>query len=58
MLVYDIGYLIGEFVVARWGQAALHDLIAVNGDTSAALGLSQPAFEQRWFAFVQNQYGL
>src|SRR6266516_3331530 len=57
-LVYDVGYLIGEFVVARWGQTALHDLIAVNGDTSAALGLSQPVFEQQWFAFVQDRYGL
>jgi len=57
-LVYDVGYLIAEFVIARWGQASLHDLIAVNGDTSAALGVSQPVFEQQWFAFVQDRYGL
>jgi hypothetical protein len=54
--VYEVGYTIGEFVVARDGQAALVRLVQANGDTSAVLGLSPQAFVDEWFAFVRERY--
>ena len=54
--VYDVGYLIAEFIVSRGGQQALRALILNHGDTSAALGLSTPEFETAWFAFARNKY--
>jgi hypothetical protein len=43
--VYEVGYTIGEFVVAWGGREALVRLIQTNGDTASVLGLSPPAFE-------------
>jgi hypothetical protein len=56
--VYDIGYSIGEFIVARWGQPALAALIRANGDTAATLGVPLGDFQRQWFAFVRDRYGL
>lgn len=49
---------IGEFVVTRWGQRALRDLIVANGDTDAVLAISQSDFQRDWFAFVRERYRL
>jgi len=54
--VYEVGYLIGDFVVTRWGRVALLQLIRTNGDTAAALGLSASAFEDAWYAYVSERY--
>jgi hypothetical protein len=53
--VYQVGYLIGEFVVERWGRDGLVRLIRANGDV-AALGVSVPQFETDWAAFVRERY--
>ena len=45
--VYEVGYTIGEFVVARGGQAALVRLVQANGDTAAVLGLSPAGLRGR-----------
>jgi hypothetical protein len=54
--VYEVGYTIGEFVVARAGSEGLVRLVQENGDTAAALGLPPPAFEEAWYAFVRAHY--
>jgi len=54
--VYEVGYTIGEFVVARNGREGLVRLVQANGDTAAALGLSPSAFEAAWYAFVRERY--
>jgi len=54
--VYEVGYTIGEFVVARGGREALVRLIQANGDTASVLGLSPQAFEETWYAFVRERY--
>lgn len=56
--VYDVGFSIGEFVVSRWGQRALRDLVAANGDTAAVLGVGLAEFERQWFAFARERYRL
>ena len=54
--VYEVGYTIGEFVVARGGPEALVRLVQANGDTAVALGLPTPAFEEAWYSFVRTRY--
>ncbi len=54
--VYEVGYLLGEFVVARGGAGALRELIRTNGSTSAVLGLSASQFESAWYAWVRERY--
>jgi hypothetical protein len=56
--VYDVGYSIAEFVVARWGARALADLVIGQGDTSAVLGISLADFQRDWFGFARQRYGL
>jgi hypothetical protein len=56
--VYDVGYSIVEFVVDTWGAPAVPALIAAHGDTGAVLGVPLPEFEDAWFAFVRDRYGL
>lgn len=54
--VYEVGYLIGEFVVARAGRDGLLRLIRSNGDVTA-LGFASPAaFESDWASFVRARY--
>ena len=54
--VYEVGYLIAEFVVARSGREGLLRLIRANGDVTA-LGFASPAaFESEWTAFVRARY--
>jgi hypothetical protein len=53
-----VGYSIGEFLVERWGQRGLRDLIAANGETDGVLGLSLADFQRDWFAFCRERYRL
>ncbi|MEL7311290.1 MAG: hypothetical protein AAFN07_07265 [Pseudomonadota bacterium] len=54
--VYDAGFLIGEFVVAEWGNAGLIDLIKSNGDVHRTFDISPVLFEQQWCEFVRRKY--
>ena len=57
-LIYDVGYTIAEFIVARGGAAALRQLIVNNGNVNATLGMNQASFERAWFEFVRARYGI
>ena len=54
--VYEVGYLIGEFVVARAGRDGLLRLIRANGDVTSVGFASVAAFEEAWKAFVRARY--
>jgi len=54
--VYDLGYVLGEFIVARVGQPGLLDLIRRNGDIVAVMGLNDAAFESAFAEFVRARY--
>ena len=56
--VYGVGYLIGEFIVSRWGQQGLGALLRNRGDTVAVTGLGEAEFLAAWYEFVRRQYGL
>lgn len=54
--IYELGYLLGEFIVTRWGRAAYLELIRSNANLSSVLGVSAPEFETAWQAFVRQRY--
>jgi len=54
--VYQVGGLIGAFVVDTWGREALRDLVRTNGRVQA-LGVDEAGFTSRWFAYARARYG-
>jgi hypothetical protein len=56
--VYQVGGLIGAFVVDTWGEAALRDLVRTNGAVQTVLGVDEAAFVSRWLAYARERYGL
>jgi hypothetical protein len=54
--VYELGFLLGEFIVSTWGRDTLVRLIQANGDLRTVVGLDDGAFMQRWYDFVRGKY--
>lgn len=54
--IYDVGFLLGDFIVTTFGRPALRDLLAHNGDIAAVLGMAEAVFEEQWVAFVRRRY--
>ena len=54
--IYELGYVIGEFIVARWGRTGLLDLVRANGDVSAVFGVAPSAFEADMYAWIREKY--
>jgi hypothetical protein len=57
-LVYDVGGLLGEFIVETWGREALVALVRANGNVAQILGLSESEFVGQWVAAVRARYGM
>ena len=55
--VYEVGALIGEFIVETWGREALARLVRANGDVAAVLGVDEATFVSRWMAYTRSRYG-
>jgi hypothetical protein len=54
--IYDLGYVIGEFIVGRWGRSGLLDLIRANGDVTVVFGVAPAAFEAEMYASIRTKY--
>jgi hypothetical protein len=54
--IYDVGFLLIEYIVAKWGKEKLVNLITALGDIQTVLGISVAAFESGWFEFVRAKY--
>jgi hypothetical protein len=54
--VYQVGYTIVEFIVAKWGRDALVRLIAEYGDVRKVLDSSEDEFWLSWCRFVKAKY--
>ena len=54
--IYELGYVIGEFIVAHWGRAGLLDLIRAHGDVNAVFGRTPAAFETEMYAWIRTKY--
>jgi hypothetical protein len=54
--VYQLGFVLGEFITTRWGRDGFVRLIQANGDLRGALGISPAEFETAWAAWVRARY--
>jgi len=54
--IYQLGFVLGEFIVSRWGRPAFLRLIETNADLPAVLGLSAAEFESAWQSYVRQRY--
>jgi hypothetical protein len=54
--IYDLGFVLGEFIVSRVGPEGLIEMIRSNGDTTAVMGLSAAQFEAALAAFITARY--
>jgi hypothetical protein len=54
--VYELGYVIGEYIVARWGRVGLLDLIRAHGDVTAVFGVTPGAFEAEMYGWIRARY--
>jgi hypothetical protein len=54
--IYQIGYLLGDFIMARYGRGAFLRLIETNADLRAVLGVSTAEFESAWQSHVRQRY--
>ena len=56
--IYDVGYLISEFLVETKGKSVLNTLIKNNGNIKQTLNMDDEEFTRQWFAFVKRKYGI
>ena len=54
--IYQVGYVLAEYVVARWGRVALVNLVKNNGDVQQTLNVSTEEFESGWYDFIEKTY--
>jgi hypothetical protein len=54
--IYQLGYLLGEFIVSRYGRDAFIRLVQTNADLQGVLGVSSAEFEAAWQSFVRQKY--
>jgi hypothetical protein len=54
--IYELGYVLGEFIVSRWGETGLRRLIQSGADLQGTLGLSAAEFESARQAWVRERY--
>lgn len=54
--IYDVGYVLIEFMVETWGMEAVRSLILNGGNISSTLEITIDSFEQLWYIFIQNNY--
>ena len=55
-LIYDVGGVLGDFIVTTWGQEMLITMVRSHGNLEASVGLSESAFLQRWMEFIGGRY--
>jgi hypothetical protein len=54
--IYQLGYVLGDFIVSRYGRASFLRLIDTSADLQGVLGLSNGEFEQAWQSYVRQRY--
>lgn len=54
--IYNVGYTIVEYIVAKWGKEKLPELITSYVDLQGVLKVSEEEFEKGWVDFVKVKY--
>ena len=54
--IYDVGFLLTEYILETWGRSELIDLIHSAGDIPGVLGVSESDFELGWYSHIERQH--
>jgi hypothetical protein len=54
--IYQVGYVLTEYIVETWGMDAVISLIESNGDLEGDLGITATELERGWHAWLTEQY--
>lgn len=54
--IYQLGFVIAEFIIETWGYDGMHTLIENHGDLQKTFDLTKAEFESQWYAFVSQKY--
>jgi len=56
VMIYEVGYVLVEYIVNDWNIEALRNLIRHGGNIPIVLGISVAEFENGWYAFIEDKY--
>lgn len=54
--IYQVGYLLIEFILYQWGKGTMIELIRQTGDIPTVLHISVAEFETQWKTYVERKY--
>ena len=54
--IYQVGYILAEYIVEHWSMDHFIDLINTNGDITGILGVSTEEFEEGWHEYIRGKY--
>lgn len=54
--IYQVGYVLAEYIVETWGTEKLLSLVESNGNIPSTLGINITEFELGWHQFIEEKY--
>jgi len=54
--IYQVGYVLLEYIIDTWGMDTVIELIQNNGNLSTSLGLTNQEFESGWYQYAESTY--
>jgi len=57
-MIYQVGYLLAEYIILNWSRTHFVNLILTNGNLLQVLGINSVEFMTGWFEFVMKRYGI
>ena len=54
--IYNVGYTLIEYIVAKWGKGKLPELVRSYVDIEGVLDISAAQFEEGWVEYVNEKY--
>jgi hypothetical protein len=54
--IYQLGYVIGEFIIVTWGKNDFIGLILTNGNLEVYLRIGEKEFENQMYAYITATY--
>ena len=54
--IYQVGYLLSEYIIMNWGKNSYVNLIKSNGNIPEVLELTKQEFEENWKNYVTTKY--
>jgi len=54
--IYEVGYLLAEYIITNWGKSGLVKLIQSNGNIQQTFNISTQQFEENWKNYIISAY--